>query len=197
MNASYDSVRGSVDARKRSLIPDNLLYAVQNTRKEIKRNKVMAQVRLIEKKSGCGERFKSEMSGFFYPIELWPTYAIEILLSRDFGYSERIGLACFFHGNGLRDSMKALRVFHFYNKHWRMDKHWLIRCDKFKALFEYLDQVNKRDDDGAEMRHKYWYYNIALQQTGVLRFCGPIAQCYKQDQACDYIADEKAIACHY
>lgn len=161
LNASCERV----DEPKPSMIPENLLYAVRNTKKEMKRNRVLAQLRLIETRSGCGARFRSEMSDFFFPLEQWPTYAMEILLSNHFGYSERIGLACFFHGNGLRDSLKALRVFHFYNKHWRMNKHWLIRCDKFRALFDYLDQVNKRDDVGADMRQKYFYYDISLNLT--------------------------------
>lgn len=97
-------------------IPSNLLYAVQKSKKEILHNKLMAKIRLIENKNKrLSECFKLEVADFFYPIESWPNYAIHILLSEEFSYSNRLGLAAFFHGNGLKDHLKAERIFKFYN----------------------------------------------------------------------------------
>lgn len=120
---------------KRPQIPNNLLNLVKNSTKEIKRNHVLAKIRLIEKKINWSAKFKSDMTDYFYGIESWPTDALEILLSKEFGYSDRIGLACFLHGNGLKDKDKALTIFQFYNKHWTWDRQWKIKFEKFQVLF--------------------------------------------------------------
>lgn len=107
------------------------------------------------------------MADYFYSIEVWPNYAIKLLLTKHFGYHERIGLACFFHGNGLTDSSKALRVFHFYNDSWQCDRNWKIDFRKFEGLFTYLDQANQKPltDTGIHIGQTYYYYNIALNLT--------------------------------
>lgn len=164
LNESYDSVKSTFEI-KRSVIPENLMFAMRRTKKEIQKNKLLAKIRLIERKCPHSERFKNEMSDFFFPFDVWPNYAIELLLTNDFGYTERIGLACFFHGNGLRDNLKALRMFMYYNKHWRRDRDWDLRFFKFQELFKYLDQVNKVGEEGAHIRHRYWYFDINMNLT--------------------------------
>lgn len=77
-----------------------------------------------------------------FSIETWPNNAIKILLSKYFRYRERLTLAAFFHGNGLRDHLKAERIFKFYNQYWNWSKNWFRRFEEFAALFAYLDQTN-------------------------------------------------------
>lgn len=109
--------------------------------------------------------FKRKMSEYFFPIEEMPTYAIEILLTPDFGYHQRIGLACFMHGNGLRDKSKALCIFQMYNKYWSWNREWARRLQKFQNLFAYLDQTNKNTEEGDRIRNEYWYYDLNLKLT--------------------------------
>lgn len=163
LNNSYDEITKNHRTKKVSLIPKNLLYLVQNSKKEIKRNHLLAKIRLMETKRRSS--FKSKMSDFFYNFELWPNFAIGILFSRDLGYEDRNGLATFFHGNGLRDSEKALEIFMFYNKYWNMSKDWRIAFRKFHVLFEYLDKAYQNTDEGSRIRNKYFYYDVNLKLT--------------------------------
>lgn len=99
-------------------------------------------------------------------MESWPSYAIEILLGNDFGYKDRISLATFLHGNGLRCANKALRLFQVYNNAWRRDRSWDIRFMKFQTLFTYLDEAHKRYGDvGDRIRSEYFYYDMNLNLT--------------------------------
>lgn len=111
LNQSYDAAREKF--RKRSEIPENMLHLVRNSKKEIEKNRLIAKIRSIERRRTWSAKFKAEISDFFYQVEEWPIYAIQILLGRDFGYSDRIGLASFLHGNGLYDADKALKIFQF------------------------------------------------------------------------------------
>lgn len=97
LNNSYDSIM--ITTERRCLIPENLIHTLRNTLKEIRENKLIGMTRLIENRCSWGKCFKSEMADYFFPIDVWPIYAIEILLTDRFRYSERIGLACIFHGN--------------------------------------------------------------------------------------------------
>lgn len=160
---AYDRSRYK-DALIRSVIPRNLEYLMQNSRKEIERNKLLAKLRLAEFRQGDIQLFKREMTNFFYAVETWPNYAINLLFC-DFHYHERIALACFLHGNGLRDSVKALRVFCVYNKYWRRDRYWYNKFYKFQELFKYLDQTDERTAEGARLRDEYYYYNMHTKLT--------------------------------
>lgn len=101
LNKSYDEVMKKVNR-----IPENIQRTFLKTKKEIKKDELLAKIYLIEKKRSWGIR--EEMSDCFYSLESWPIFALELLLTHDFGYSERIGLALFFFGNGLNDEVKAL-----------------------------------------------------------------------------------------
>lgn len=163
LNLAYEQVKSKVEERK--IIPQNMVYLVQNTKKEIHRNRIIAKIRLRERKIKGIEQFKSDMSDYFYPVESWPSYAIEILLTKNFGYNERIGLACFLHGNGLHDENKALRIFQIYNKSWTLEKMWNFRFKKFQALFAYLKQTNENTETGSRLRSSYYYYDMNLNLT--------------------------------
>lgn len=148
-------------------IPENLLYTVQNTKKEILHNKLVAKIRLIETKKGknISASFKNEMEDFFYPVECWPNFALEILLSNSFRYQDRLSLATFFYGNGLRDWFMAEKIFKFYNKNWDLSKEWSKRFQEFAALFTYLAQMNTGIGDGPRLKSQYWYYDIESKVT--------------------------------
>lgn len=108
LNEAYESAGQKV--LKKHLIPENLVPLTKNTPKEIKRNHLLAKIRLIEGKCGWTGAFKKRMSDAFFPIEEWPSFAIELLFTKHFGYGERISLACFLHGNGLSDKDIALTI---------------------------------------------------------------------------------------
>lgn len=178
LNSAYDQNIGQIEGEcskkcdekvekkveKRALIPENMVHLVQNTKKEIKRNHLLAKIRYIEKnKVMWSAKFKVEMSEYFPCIESWPNYAIELLLSRDFGYHDRIGFACFLHGNLLRDADKAMRIFQIYNRSWTHERDWTTRFLKFQALFTYLDEYLKPTETGARIRENYWYYCLNLR----------------------------------
>lgn len=148
-----------------SKIPENMIHLVRNSKKEIKRNKLIAKIRLVEGKIPWIAKFKNDMSDYFFPIESWPNYAIEIVLTRDFSYGERIGLATFLHGNGLNDKDKALQIFQMYNNSWKWDRRWKIKFEKFQCLFVYLDQIYKVSVDGPRLKSEYWYYDMNLNLT--------------------------------
>lgn len=142
-----------------------MMHLVRNSKKEIERNRLLAKIRLIEHKIKWSAKFKAEMSEYFFSIENWPNYAIDTLLSRYFGYAERIKLACFLHGNGLRDKDKALKIFQFYNRSYCWDTHWCKRFRKFQNLFAYLDEAYKSSDVGDRIRTEYFYYDMNLNMT--------------------------------
>lgn len=176
LNESYEIVKSCVENDKtennaenrveaRSMIPENMMHLVRNSKKQIERNRLLAKIRLIENKIKWSAKFKAEMSDYFFSIESWPNYAIETLLSRYFGYAERIKLACFLHGNGLRDIDKALKIFQFYNRSYCWDRHWCKRFQKFQSLFAYLDEAYKSSDVGDRIRNEYFYYDMNLNMT--------------------------------
>lgn len=148
-------------------IPKNLLHIVQNSKKEIIHNRLIAKTRLIETKKGknVSQRFKKEIGDLFYPIESWPNFAIEILLSNTFRYNEWLSLATFFYGNGLRNWLPAERIFKFYNKYWNSSKNWSKIFQKFAALFPYLNQMDTNSSDGPRLRSQYWYFDIESKVT--------------------------------
>lgn len=148
------------------MVPENMLHLIRNTPTEIKRNHALARLRLRERKITWIDKFKSELADYFYTTETWPTYAIEFLLTKDFSYSERIGLACFFYGNGLREHDKAVRIFMVYNTAWSHNKRWSMKMHKFRCLFGYLANENELTSwNGGHIRNTYYYYDMNLKQT--------------------------------
>lgn len=147
-------------AKKRSLVPANMLHLTRNTPSEIKRNHLLAKIRRIDRRNTS---LKEKLAEYFFPIEQWPNRIIEILLSKHFGYGERIALACFIHGNGLTDKDEGLKIFQFYNQFWGPTQIWNIRFRKFRALFGYLDEAYKMDSEtGARIREDYHYFDLRL-----------------------------------
>lgn len=143
-----------------------MLYLDSDSPKTINRNHLLVKIKRKEHRISWSAKFKSEMADNFYPIESWPNYAIELLLTKDLGYSERIGLACFFHGNGFKDPEKALRTFQFHNSAWTWDRGWSMAFQKFQHLFGYLGHSDDfSSDTGSRIRNEYYYYDINLKLT--------------------------------
>lgn len=154
---------------KPSLIPDNMLYCLQYTKKEREEKKFKAMVRLRDTKTA--NSVKNQLKDLFYPIEEWPVFIIRILIGDvDFNYSSRISMATFFHGNGFLDSNRAEWLIKFYNKQWRNrkgdEKQWTTRFNKFNKLFEYLNKANDPSDvQYHAISSTYYYYNMLAKQT--------------------------------
>lgn len=156
----------------RSAIPENLLYLVRNTEKEIKRNRLQAMIRLKNNSRTSEAKYMVELiTDHFFAVHEWPSYAIEIMLSPDFKYAKRLALAAFLVGNGLHDATLGEKMFKFYNKHWQNTQIWNRRFGEFRELFKYL---NKPDDDpdSVRVRSTYFYYSMEVKQT--LYFNGEI-----------------------
>lgn len=179
LNESYEAslpeiekaknVRIVQNEKRPSLIPENMLHSVQNSKKEIERNHLLAKVRLREGKIPWIRRYKEKLSDYFFLVETWPNYAIKLLFTREFNYSERIALACFLHGNGLKDVWKAQTIFQMYNSFWDRARHtakkWNDRFSEFRNLFTYLEQINKCTDTGARLKREYYYYDMGTNLT--------------------------------
>lgn len=165
---TYDRVMHS----GRSAIPQNLLYLVQNTPKEIKRNRLQAIIRLKNNSKTSDAKYMVDLiSEHFYAVHEWPNYAIEIMLSPDFKYAKRLALAAFLVGNGLFDDELGERMFKFYNKHWKNTQLWNRRFGEFRNLFKYLNKPAD-DPDSVRIRSTYFYYSMEEKQT--LYFNGEI-----------------------
>lgn len=77
LNSTYESAKDQFEPR-RNEIPPNLQYLMQNTPKEIKRNRLIAKVRLVETTTRDSHIFKKDLSDYFFSVEIWPNYAIEL-----------------------------------------------------------------------------------------------------------------------
>lgn len=111
---------------------------------------------------------KLHISNIFWSIELWPCFTLEILIGKvDFTWHNRLALATFFHGNGLRDADEAKRIFTFYNPYWDSMPKWNQRFYHFERLFEYLEKAHQLDSGelGEKIRTSYWYYDMNFKQT--------------------------------
>lgn len=100
---------------------------------------------------------------FFHPLN-WPTYALQILFTKDFSYQERMTFALFFVGNGLLDPLIAQNIFIMHNGFWCATKTWERRLTEFRRLFDYF---NKPMDDPNRnvIRGRYWYYDIQTNRN--------------------------------
>lgn len=156
-----------VEQKKRQrLIPKTIQNNLLEKPSEIKRKKLRALIRQHETLRGCHGRYmKDYLSEHFWIADEWPAFAMEILVSNDFSYHDRISLATFMHGNGFRDGDMAANIVKFYKSHRRIrcfdPMRWKRKYNKFAQLFSWL---NKTYTD-PEMATKYWYYDLNLNLT--------------------------------
>lgn len=134
---------------------------VPRTPKEIKHQRNLAKIKQADRLD-CS-RMKNELEDHFQPIESWPAFAIEILLSPEFDYHDRVALATFFHGNGMADGRRAVKFVQFYNEHCRGNDYrkWKTKLYKFEHLFAYIDKAyDNTDPDYQSIRNKYYFYSL-------------------------------------
>lgn len=149
---------------ERPSIPENMLHCVWNSEKQIELNRIRAIVRLKDTRSGC--KLRAATTELFFSVDEWPLFALRILLSPDFSYTDRISLASFLHGNGLNDGNFAIHIFKMYNSHWKDCHRWNQKFYKFSKLFEYLGRARMPiTEDDERIRSTYWYYDMNSNQT--------------------------------
>lgn len=147
--------------------------------KRVRRNRQLAIIR----RKDCQDQFtfKTKLEDIFWPVDKWPGYIIDIMLSDGFNYHDRLSFAAFFHGNGLHRFDIAVDTFKFYNKFWKMTKEWDGRFYEFTKLWEYLDKAfHPHSTEYHRIRSTYYYYSLMenhmLYYDGSKRIMGGMKQ---------------------
>lgn len=132
---------------------------LKRTAQEIRYNHNLTVIKLRNAKNY--HKFEDEMDeNDFPPLHSWPQYLLDILLTKCFDYQERMVLALFLHGNGMKRDF-AERLFLFYNPHYLNVKYWNNRVQKFTDLFKYFDNANDpSSNEYLFIRNKYYYFNV-------------------------------------
>lgn len=158
LNETYEDVFKTTESPKPNVVPKT-----KNSKSKIERNKLRAIIRRINR-GPSGQRKYDYVSEYFWHVEEWPTYAIKALLSKSFNYTERLQLASFLLGNGLRETETAIQFVKLYNTNWSATSLWQKRLLEFEKLFAYMDKpIN--DPDRANIRARYFYYNMQAEVT--------------------------------
>lgn len=100
-----------------------------------------------------GAQRSAYISEYFYHVEEWPAYAIEILFGKQFFYLDRMKLAAFFYGNGLREGHIAGNIFKIYNKHYSNTLLWNKRSESFEKIIDYYT-------NHPTAKFNYFYYDM-------------------------------------
>lgn len=108
--------------------------------------------------------FQFFLDDSFFHAEEWPTYAQEIVLSKDFVYDKRCAMALFFVGNGLIDAEVAEKIFKIWNIYWDNSKQWNKRFSEFANLFKYYTKP-KTDPDSWRIASTYSYYDMGTNRN--------------------------------
>lgn len=159
LNASYvEAMNADREQQNAAPVPKKM-----NSKSKIERNRLQAIIRRINR-GPSGQRKYDYVSEYFWHVEEWPTYAIKALLSKSFNYTERLQLASFLLGNGLRETEIATQFVKLYDTHWNATSLWQKRLLEFGKLFAYMDKpIN--DPDRANIRARYFYYNMQTEKT--------------------------------
>lgn len=173
INCAYDLVEFMNNVKKKE--QPKVHQKVHNNR----------QLAIIRRKDCANQfKFKNKLDEVFWPVDKWPAYVLNILLSDEFKYQDRLSLATFFHGNGLPHYDLAVNAYKFYNKFWRNTREWDRRFFEFTKLWEYLDKT--RDPNCPEyqrIRTNYYYYSLMenhmMYYDGNLRVKGGQRRAFK------------------
>lgn len=141
-------------------IPKKLLYCVEPTAREIQLKICLLLINKTDKDTK--NIMKDRIADLFFELSQWPVYILRILLGREeFDYSNRLAMAAFFHGNGLRNKNEAEDIFCFYNRSVDSTRKWKQRIYHFRSIFDYLDKaLNPNDFQHEEIRSKYNFYSL-------------------------------------
>lgn len=152
---------------ERPPIPTQMLHLVQNNAREIKLSQLRAKIRLINTRRG--RQMVEEIEEHFYVTEVWPAFALELVLGlTEFDYSGRMSMATFFHGNGLYDPNLAIKIIQFYNRDYVRSPLWNKRFTQFIQNFNTLRNATNTEIPGHELLlMKFWFYSI---ETGCTLF---------------------------
>lgn len=132
--------------------------------KEMEHRHRMAKIRRKNRYDNFAMR--DEIRNMFWCVYEWPAFVVEIMLSCEFKYNDRLTLATFFHGNGLINPDFPIEIFKFYNKYWKTDPEgiWERRFYAFSKVFHYLNKIHdKNDPDGERMSSQYYYYSMVAK----------------------------------
>lgn len=130
LNASYvEAMNADREQQNAAPVPKKM-----NSKSKIERNRLQAIIRRINR-GPSGQRKYDYVSEYFWHVEEWPTYAIKALLSKSFNYTERLQLASFLLGNGLRETEIATQFVKLYNTHWSATSLWQKRLLEFEKLW--------------------------------------------------------------
>lgn len=136
---------------------------IKNTPEEIKRNRLIALIRRHDS-INKGGFMRDILKDMFFPIETWPTFIIEVLLTSDFRYQERLCLATFFHGNGIKDASFAINIIKWYNNNFNCYQLWRQRFYLFEALWKYLDKAeDESDPECYRIKTTYYFYSMIAE----------------------------------
>lgn len=133
---------------------------------EMRNNFLVAKIRQID--ATYNQTMRNKLEDVFWPIRMWPTYILEVLVGVDFKRQDRLVLATFLHGNGMMSNVFAERIFKYYNSHWKNDKLWKRRLFEFCELWKFLEKATDRQDpDSFRIRTQYYFYSMT---TGHMMF---------------------------
>lgn len=137
-------------------VPDSLKHLLMDSKTEIEKKRLVAMVKIRNKEIGI--RKCAYVSEYFYHVVEWPPYAIKLLFDKDFMYMERMQLAVFFLGNGLRDGQIASTIFKIYNKFHAGSYLWNKRFQAFEEIFGHFEKH-------PSAKANYWYFDIQTNRN--------------------------------
>lgn len=148
------------------------LIPIKLSKGEVLHNKKIA---FIKKKDQKNSSMKNDIEDLFWSVTLWPSFILSTLLSKKFGYNDRICLAAFFFGNGLQNPKFASKILKFYNPNYRNVQEWNLRLNKFELLFSYLAKSNQiNDPQYNHIRSTYYFYSMI--QNRLMYFNGDLCR---------------------
>lgn len=142
------------------------------------------QMTFILRKDTMNSKMKNKIEDLFWPMRLWPSHILSIILFHKINYTDRVTLAGSFFGNGLEHPSFASNIIRFYNQHYRNVQEWNVRLQKFEESFIYLRQANQPNNPQYNhIRSTYYFYsmieNCVMYFDGDLRIYGKKCKKYK------------------
>lgn len=108
----------------------HIVPKTKNFKSKIERNRLQAIIRCTNR-GPSGQGKYDYVSEYFWHVEEWPTHAIRALVSKTFNYNERLQLASFLFGNGLRDTEVSVQFIKLYNPNCSATMLWDKRLKEF------------------------------------------------------------------
>jgi hypothetical protein len=134
----------------------------------------------VEKKDNVDSSVKHLISEWFHPVEIWPKSILETIVKSQINHKNRLYIATFFHGNGLRDPLLAWNIIKFYNVAYQDSKIWQRKFVDFTNTWSFLDNgANPNSSNHMLFATKYYFYCLInkheLYYNGYLRKNGTMS----------------------